>query len=42
VLHDVGGMADDPWQNQLAFGQLYVLPDLPFVLVARTLPASNE
>ena len=34
VLDDVGGVADDAGQDQLAVGQLGVLPDAPFVLVA--------
>ena len=34
VLDHIGGVADDPRQDQLAVGKLNVLPDLPLVLVA--------
>jgi hypothetical protein len=34
VLDDVGGVADDPWQDQLVVGQFDILPDFPLVLVA--------
>ncbi len=33
MLDDVGGVADDARKEDLAVGQLDVLPDLPFVLV---------
>ena len=35
VLDDVGGVADHARREQLAVGQLDVLPDAPLVLVAR-------
>ena len=34
MLDDIGRVADDSGQDQLAVGQFHVLPDLPFVLVA--------
>ena len=34
MLDHVGGVADDARQDELAVGQLDVLPHLPFVLVA--------
>ena len=34
VFDDIGGVADDTWQEQLGVGQPDLLPDLPFVLVA--------
>src|SRR5580658_3664702 len=34
MLDDVGGVADNAWDQDLAVGQLGVPPDLPLVLVA--------
>src|SRR5215472_14081200 len=33
MLDHIGGMADDTRQHQLVVGQLYLLPDLPLMLV---------
>src|ERR1700692_2145870 len=35
MLHDVGAVADDARSQDLALRQLDVLPDLPFVFMAR-------
>src|SRR5499427_10950374 len=34
MLDDVGGVADDPWQDQLVVRKSDILPHLPLVLVA--------
>jgi hypothetical protein len=34
VLDNVRGVADDPRQDQVIVGELDVLPDVPFVLIA--------
>src|SRR5271165_1715415 len=33
MLDNVGGVADDTWDQDFAFGQLDIPPDLPLVLV---------
>src|SRR5260370_12971751 len=38
MLTPLGGGADPAWEEPLAFGQLHVLPYLPFVRVARIGP----